>query len=148
MSKRKVEAQGTHEQVEYLAIAGATPIGLYSAASRVAADKLVFVAGQLAVDGNGASIGEGDFAAQMRQVFHNMKTVLEGAGASMDSVAKFTTYVTKPEHLSAFYAERAKLFPQLFSTTHYPPNTLLVVSRLVRPEFLIEVEAAAAVVAV
>ena len=146
MSKREVKAQGAHAEVEYLTIADAAPIGLYSVATRAAADKLVFVAGQLSVDGNGASVGQGDFETQMRQVFHNMKAVLEGAGASMDSVAKFTTYVTKPEHLSAFYAERAKLFPKLFSTTHYPPNTLLVVSRLVRPEFLIEVEGTAAVI--
>ena len=110
------------------------------------AAKLVFVAGQLSVDGNGASVGQGDFEAQMRQVFSNMKAVLEGAGASMDTVTKFTTYVTKPEHISAFYAERAKIFPTLFSTENYPPNTLLVVTRLVRPEFLIEVEGTAAVI--
>ena len=146
MSKPRVKAQGAHREVEYLAIEGAAPIGLYSIASRASAAKLVFVAGQLSVNDNGESVGQGDFGAQMRQVFNNMKAVLEGAGASMDSVAKFTTYVTKPEHLGAFYAERAKIFPALFSTESYPPNTLLVVSRLVRPEFLIEVEGTAAVV--
>ena len=131
-------------KLEYLRPGGVVPIGLYSVASCVkAGSDLLYIAGQLSVDSDGNSVGEGDFAAQFRQVFNNLKTTLEGCGSSLDRVSKFTSYVREPEHIKAYYEVRAEVFPELFETEEYPPNTLLVVSRMVRAEFLLEVEAVA-----
>jgi enamine deaminase RidA (YjgF/YER057c/UK114 family) len=118
--------------------------GLYSHAAMVSSPgRLIAVAGQLASDGGGNVVGEGDFAAQFAQVFENLGKVLGAAGSGWSNVLKFTTYVTRPEDLAPFYEERARLYTTLYPTGAYPPNTLLVVARLVRPQFLIEVEALA-----
>ncbi len=89
-------------------------------------------------------IGKNDFAAQFARVFRNLGDVLEGLGASHDNVLKFTTYLVQSQDVEAFMTLRRELFPKLFSTDVYPPNTLLMVDRLVKEEFLIEVEAIAA----
>jgi enamine deaminase RidA (YjgF/YER057c/UK114 family) len=69
--------------------------------------------------------------------------VLESIGATWANLAKMTTYVTTPEAIDDFYRVRATLYEELFPGGDYPPNTLLVVSRLVRPEFLVEIESLA-----
>ena len=120
------------------------PIGLYShgfLAPSHGSD--LYVAGQLSVGVDGNSVGAGDFEIQMRQVFANFGAVLAAASLTFDHVVKFTTYLVNPDDIDNFYAVRAGLFPDLFSQPDYPPNTLLVVRRLVRPEFLIEVEGVA-----
>ncbi len=119
--------------------------GLYSHAGVVTGGRLLFIAGQLAVAPGGEVIGKGDFAAQFAQVFANLGDVLRGLGADWRSVAKFTTYLVHAQDIERFMAARAALFPRLFGGAPYPPNTLLVVDRLVKEEFLIEVEAVAAV---
>jgi 2-iminobutanoate/2-iminopropanoate deaminase len=122
------------------------PIGLYSNAVRVPVGaQLLAVAGQLAVGPSGASVGEGDFRAQFTQVFDNMRAVLARNGANLADVVKFTTYLVDADDVARFYEVRAELFPEWFPDGRLPANTLLVVQRLVRPEFLIEVEALAAV---
>jgi enamine deaminase RidA (YjgF/YER057c/UK114 family) len=68
---------------------------------------------------------------------------LKGLGASFDDVVKFTTYLVHSQDIEKFMMARASLFPRLFQNASYPPNTLLVVDRLVKEEFLIEVEAVA-----
>lgn len=124
---------------------GVPPLGLYSHASAVSEGaRLVFVAGQLAVGPDGAVVGEGDFPTQMRQVLDNLLAVLRHAGMDARNVAKFTTYVTGAELIGPFYETREQLFRDWYPDGGYPPNTLLVVSRLVRPEFMIEIEAIAA----
>ena len=120
------------------------PIGLYS--HGFVADgvtRTLHVAGQLAVGVDGSSVGAGDFDTQFRQVLTNFGAVLEAAGMCFDDVVKFTTYLVDPEHVDDFYRVRATVFPTLFTGADYPPNTLLTVRRLVRPEFLIEVEGVA-----
>lgn len=119
------------------------PVGMYSHVSR--AGDLLFIAGQLAVDVDGNIVGPGDFEAQMRQVFRNLEAALSGGGTSFDGVAKFTTYLTRAADIEDFYRVRSELFSELFPEGGYPPNTLLVVDRLVFPECVIEVEAVAAV---
>jgi len=124
----------------------AAPIGLYSQLARLSggAQHLIFIAGQLSVDADGASVGEGDFPAQMRQVFANIGAVLGAEGLGFDSIAQMTTYLHGAELIGEFYRVREGLFKELFPAGAFPPNTLLVVSRLVRPEFLIEVQCIAA----
>lgn len=132
------------ERVSYLNPPGAGPAqGLYSHVARVPAGPLLFIAGQLSIDRDGQVVGKGDFDRQFRQVFDNLGTVLAGMGAGFEDVIKFTTYLVHSQDIERFMRARAALFPTLFSGPLYPPNTLLVVDRLVKEEFLIEVEAVA-----
>jgi enamine deaminase RidA (YjgF/YER057c/UK114 family) len=131
-------------KVEYLNPVGACPPqGLYSHVGKVDGGSLLFVAGQLAVDAHGGVVGKHDFEAQFAQVFDNLGAVLKGLGADFTDVIKFTTFLVHAQDIEKFMKARAELFPKLFSNASYPPNTLLVVDRLVKEEFLIEVEAVA-----
>ena len=121
----------------------AKPLGAYSHIARARASEMVFIAGQLAVSDAGEIVGKGDFAAQMRQVFGNLKRALESEGLNFASVTKFTTYLVHSQDIEAFMAVRKELFARIYPGGQYPPNTLLMVDRLVGEQFLIEVEAIA-----
>ena len=128
--------------VEYINPAGACPAqGLYSHVGRAKGGTLLFLAGQLSVASDGSVAGKGDFAAQFHQVFSNLGDVLKGMDCTFNDVVKFTTYLVHSQDIERFMELRAALFPKLFSGTLYPPNTLLMVDRLVNETFLIEVEA-------
>ncbi len=118
------------------------PIGAYSQAVRVKAGELVFLAGQVGLDADGNLAG-GDVATQTRQVFANLGKVLEAVGASFSNVVEFTTYLVGQEAIQPFIQARTELFPGIFPEGDYPPNTLLVIDGLVRPEFLVEIKAVA-----
>jgi len=118
-------------------------IGMYSAGFEVDPGRLVFVAGQVAIDGSGQVVGAGDFAAQASQVYRNLEAVLAEAGCTFRDVVKFTSYLTRHEDFAAFTAWRKTAYPTLFPNGAYPPNTGIVVSSLVRPELLLEVDAIA-----
>jgi 2-iminobutanoate/2-iminopropanoate deaminase len=121
-------------------------VGLYSHAVAVpAGSRLLFVSGQLSVDDAGNSTHVGDFGSQMRNVFGRLLSVITAAGGTAADVVKMTTYLVDAVNVADFYAVRAQIFATMFPDRGYPGNTLLVVSRLVRPEFLIEIEAVAAV---
>ena len=125
---------------------GAGPAqGLYSHVGFVQGGTLAFIAGQLAVGADGNVVGKGDFRAQFRQVFSNLGDVLRGLGTDYRKVIKFTTYLVHSQDIELFMQERKTLFPTLFGSEPYPPNTLLIIDRLVKEDFLIEVEAVAAV---
>lgn len=117
-----------------------SPLGLYKQIARVKAGEFVFIAGQLAVNKAGEVVGAGDFDAQMIQVFENIRAGLEAVDAEFGDIARFTTYLVHASYIDNFMKVREKLFPKLFPDGSYPPNTLLVVQRLVREEFLIEVD--------
>ena len=117
--------------------------GLYSHVARVEAGTLYFIAGQLAVGTDGAVVGKGDAERQCRQVFDNLGAVLAGLSLGFDDLAKFTTYLVHSQDIERFMRVRAELFPKLFSGPLFPPNTLLIVDRLVKEDFLVEVEAVA-----
>jgi enamine deaminase RidA (YjgF/YER057c/UK114 family) len=134
------------DHVTYLNPPGACPAqGLYSHAARVRGGTSYYVAGQLAVGPAGEVVGAGDFDRQFAQVFANLGAVLEGLGCDFNHVAKFTTYLVHPQDIERFMRARAALFPTLFRGELYPPNTLLVIDRLVKEAFLIEVEAVVSV---
>lgn len=134
----------TQKSVRYVDPPGSCPAqGLYSHAAKVAAGDLYFIAGQLAVDNDGHIVGKGDFEAQFRQVFQNMGVVLDGLGISFDHVAKFTTYFVHSQDIESFMKLRAEMFPKLFKGGKFPPNTICVIDRLVKEDFLLEVEAVA-----
>ena len=122
-----------------------TPLGAYSHVTRVRAQEYLFIAGMLATDKAGNIIGKGDFGAQATQTFANVRAALESAGASWQNVVQFTTYLVDARLIEGFMAYRRREFPGMFAGAPYPPNTLLIIDRLVREEFLIEVQTIAAI---
>ena len=120
------------------------PIGAYSQVVRVKASELVFIAGQIAVGADGNPVGRNDVAAQTRQVYENIGKALEGVGATFSNVVEFTTYLVGRESFEPYAQTRSELFPELYPNADYPANTLLIISGLARPEFLVEIKAVAA----
>lgn len=118
--------------------------GLYSHAGTTLGGRLVFVAGQLSVNMKDEIVGRGDFEAQFRQVFSNMGDVLKGLGCDFNNVVKFTTLFVHSQDIETFMRLRRELFPKIFRGPLYPPNTILVIDRLVEEEFLFELEAVVA----
>jgi len=101
----------------------------------------VYVSGQVAVDGEGNPVGVGNLAAQTEQVMENLSTALAAAGATFDDVVKITTYVVDytPEMRSVIGEIRGRYLP----AENPPASTLVGVSALAGPEWLIEIEAIA-----
>lgn len=113
------------------------PLGQYSHLSRVKnASTTLYLAGMLAP-------GD-DFDTQCTGVFRNIGTALEAAGAGWGNVVQFTTYLVHSQDIPKFMAWRLREFPRLFPGGNYPPNTLLVIDRLVGEQYLIEVQTVAA----
>jgi enamine deaminase RidA (YjgF/YER057c/UK114 family) len=122
----------------------AAPLGPYSHVARVKAAEFLFIAGQVAVDTAGNLVGGDDFDAQCAQVFANLGAALDSVGAGWGHVAQFTTYLVHSQDIGKFTAYRRREFPRLFANGAYPPNTLLIVDRLVLESLLIEIQAIAA----
>jgi enamine deaminase RidA (YjgF/YER057c/UK114 family) len=120
------------------------PLGPYSQVARVKASEFVFIAGQVAADKAGNLIGKDDFDAQCVQVFANLAAALGSVDAGWSNVVQFTTYLVHAQDVGKFMAYRGREFPRMFLNGVYPPNTLLIVDRLVQEPFLIEVQAVAA----
>src|SRR5262249_48983839 len=120
------------------------PLGQYSQITRVKASELLFIAGQVATDKNGQTVGAGDFEAQCRQTFANIEAALKSQGASFGNVVEFTTYLVHSQDIPKSMQSRLREFPALFPNGVSPPNTLLIVDRLVQEPFLIEVQTVAA----
>ena len=98
----------------------------------------VLIAGQTASDTDGNVVGVGDPKAQVGQVMKNLRTAVESVGGRFEDIVKTTVYVVGEEHLDAVREERAVYRPE-----KPPTSTLVVVSRLARPEFIVEIEAVA-----
>jgi len=120
-----------------------SPVGPYCQVGKVKASEWVFLAGQTATDKGGKLVGAGDFEAQCRQVFANVEAALRAAGADWSNVVHFTNYLVNPEDLPKFVKYRLGVFPKMFPNG-YPPNTLLYVGRLLHKDFLLEIQAIAA----
>lgn len=112
------------------------PLGQYSHMTRVKAGEFLFIAGMLAP-------GE-SFDAQCTGVFDQVEKALRSAGAGWGNVVQFTTYLVHSQDIARFMQWRLREFPRLFPGGAYPPNTLLIVDRLVKEEFLVEVQTVAA----
>ncbi len=102
--------------------------------------RTIYVSGQIALDKSGALVGKGDLKAQTQQVFANLKSALAASGATLDDVVKVTVFLTDVSELPAFREVRDRYF-----TREPPASSLVQVSRLVRPELMIEMEAVAVV---
>jgi enamine deaminase RidA (YjgF/YER057c/UK114 family) len=113
------------------------PLGQYSHMTRVRnAQETLYIAGMLAP-------GD-DFDAQCTGVFRLIEAALKSAGAGWGSVAQFTTYLVHSQDIPKFMAWRLREFPKMFPDGKYPPNTLLIIDRLVGEQYLIEVQTIAA----
>ncbi|HUC51892.1 MAG TPA: RidA family protein [Xanthobacteraceae bacterium] len=122
------------------------PLGQYSQITRVKASEFLFIAGQVGIDPHAGKDGKApaDFEAQCALVFANIGAALASQGASFANIVEFTTYLVHSQDIPKFMAYRTREFPKLFAGGAYPPNTLLVIDRLVQEQFLIEVSAVAA----
>ena len=122
----------------------ARPLGSYSHVARAKASEFLFIAGQVAVNASGKLIGAGDFEAQARQIFKNLRAALKSAGASYRNIVQFTTYLVDSRDIPKLRKFRERNYAKFFPDGKYPPNTLLIVDRLVREEMLLEISAVAA----
>lgn len=112
------------------------PLGQYSHVTRVKAAETLYIAGMLAQGG--------DFETQCAGVFAQIEKALHSAGAGWGNVAQFTTYLVHSQDIPRFMQWRLREFPRMFPDGAYPPNTLLIVERLVQEQFLLEVQTIAA----
>ena len=112
----------------------------YTHVVEVEGGRTLYISGQVARDQAGNLVGKGDLRAQTRQVFENLRTALASCGATVDDVVKITIYVTDASEIQTFREVRDSYF-----TKAPPASTFVQVARLAHPDFLIEVEAVAAV---
>jgi enamine deaminase RidA (YjgF/YER057c/UK114 family) len=122
----------------------AKPAGTYTHIAHAKTQDVIFIAGQVPMNAAGATVGKGDFEAQCAQVYANIHTALRAVGADWKNVVQFTSYLTRAEDAAAFRAYRGREFPKMFPGNAYPPNTLLIISRLADPDYLLEVQTVAA----
>jgi enamine deaminase RidA (YjgF/YER057c/UK114 family) len=116
----------------------------YSHIAKVNRGTIVYLAGQVASDASGKLVGEGNFEAQVEQVFKNLKLALEAAGASMADIVKMNTYLVAEVSQDDIPKLRA-IRDRYLNTGKPPASTLVVVSRLARPGWLVEIEVVAAI---
>lgn len=100
---------------------------------------LVFVSGQVAVDKDGKTVGTGDAYTQAMKVLENIKLVLEDAGATFDNVVNIKVYLKDMRDFEAIHRARAHYFLK-----EPPSSTLVQISQLVNPDWLVEMDVIAA----
>jgi enamine deaminase RidA (YjgF/YER057c/UK114 family) len=120
-----------------------TPPG-YSQVVDVSAGRIIFIAGQTALDRDGKVVGKRDFAAQATQVFSNLAIALQASGCTATNLVKLTVFLTDMDNLTLYREARNRFFASV-TPPAAPAVTLVEVSKLYGPDFLIEIEAIAAV---
>ena len=118
------------------------PLGMYSHGMLAPGGELLVVAGQVGV-GHDGKVAGADVVSQTKQAFENVRAVLEAGGCRWRDVVRLQTFLVSADDIPGFMKARQEVFPGWFADGAYPPNTLLVVSRLVRPELRVEIEAMA-----
>jgi enamine deaminase RidA (YjgF/YER057c/UK114 family) len=113
------------------------PVGPYSHVARVKGGETLYIAGMLAP-------GE-SFDAQCSAVYVQIEKALQSAGGSWKNVVQFTTFLVHSQDTAKFYRWREREYPKMFPDGKYPPNTLLIIDRLVQEQFLIEIQTVAVV---
>lgn len=122
----------------------AKPAGTYTHIAQAKPQQVVFIAGQVPMDASGKTVGKGNFEAQCAQVYANIHTALRAVNADWNNVVQFTSFLVREQDAAAFRAYRGREFPKMFPANTYPPNTLLIISRLADPDYLLEVQTIAA----
>ena len=139
--KENQKMDRTESAVQFIKSDTLPPAVGYSQAATVKSGRLIFVAGQVAMDPSCKLVGPGDFRAQAEQAFKNLKAALAASGASFDNVVKLNSYFVDIKQAPVFREVRDKYI----NTAHPPVSTAVEVRRLVREEWLLEVEAIAVV---
>jgi enamine deaminase RidA (YjgF/YER057c/UK114 family) len=119
-----------------------TPPG-YSQVVDVSANRIIFIAGQTALDRDGNLVGKNDFAAQAEQVFRNLAVALKASGCTAANLVKLTVFLTDMGNLGRYRDVRNRFFASVTQPAA-PAVTLVEVSKLYGPDFMIEIEAIAA----
>ncbi len=115
------------------------PMGHFSQAIGIEArGRLVFISGMTARRPDGSIAGIGDVGAQTVQVCENIKSAVEAAGGTMDDICRVDVYVRNIEHFDAIHKVRRQYFK-----APPPASTMVEVSKMVSPEYLIEISAIA-----
>jgi enamine deaminase RidA (YjgF/YER057c/UK114 family) len=120
-----------------------TPPG-YSQVVEVNATRIIFIAGQTALDQDGNLIGKNDFAVQAEQVFRNLGFALQASGCTAANLVKLTVFLTDMDNLASYREARSRFFASV-TPPAAPAVTLVEVSKLYGPDFMIEIEAIAGV---
>lgn len=107
----------------------------------VKVDNTVYIAGQVSVAADGSIVGKGDPEAQVRQVWQNLEAAVQATGGTLQNIVKTTTYVTSIDYAAAV----RKVRNELYQASNPPTSTLLVISALAHPDFMVEIEAIAVV---
>ncbi len=107
----------------------------------VKVDHTAYIAGQVSAGTDGQVVGQGDPEAQVRQVWRNLEAAVQSVGGTLQNIVKTTTYITSPDYMGAV----RKVRDELFQGGNPPTSTLLVISALAHPDFLVEIEAIAVV---
>jgi 2-iminobutanoate/2-iminopropanoate deaminase len=119
----------------------ATPNGHFSQATAIEArGRLVFISGMTARTVDGSIAGIGNVEAQARQVCQNLKAAVEAAGGTLEDVCRVDVYVRNIEHFSVIHKVRQEFFK-----APLPASTMVEVSKMVSPEYLIEISAIAVI---
>jgi len=116
----------------------------YSHVAEIIGGKVVYIAGQVALDKDGQIVGQNDFESQVKQVFANLNDALKSAGGSCADVIKLNYYCVDRVDRSQLPVVR-ETRDRYVNTQAPPASTFVVVRELVRPEWLIEIEAVAVV---
>ncbi len=119
-----------------------TPPG-YSQIVQVSSGRIIFIAGQTALDRDGNVVGKNDFAAQAEQVFRNLDIALQAAGCTAGNLVKLTVFLTDMDNLARYREARNRFFG-LVTPPAAPAVTLVEVSKLYGADFMIEIDAIAA----
>ncbi len=115
----------------------------YSQIVDVSARRLLFISGQTALDCDGNLVGRNDFPGQAAQVFRNLGIALETSGCTASNLVKLTVFLTDMHHLGPYREARNRFFASV-TPPAAPAVTLVEVSKLYGPDFMIEIEAIAA----
>ena len=130
MTKRQIRTDNVRE-----------PMGHFSQAIEVdAKGKLVFISGMTARRADGSIAAVGDIEGQTRQVCENIKAAVEAAGGTMDDICRVDVYVRNIEHFDKIHKVRREYFK-----SPPPASTMVEVTKMVSPDYLIEINAIAMV---
>ena len=104
--------------------------------------KTIYIGGQDAVDASGAIVGKGDLKLQVEQVFKNLETALRASGAGLEHVVKWNIYIVQGQPLRPGF----EVSQQVWGRRPNPPAiSVMVVAGLANPDFLVEMDAIAAI---
>lgn len=110
-----------------------------SMATLTHSSKLLHVSGQVAQDASGNTVGGNDIEKQTQQVLENIKALVEEQGGTLSDLCKITIFLTSRDHLKTVMDVRRRYF-----TAPYPATSAVIVAGLANPEWMIEIEALAA----